>query len=69
MLLEAEEILTSKIKNSKSYLEEYNRSRSEAANELEECRKTEQKNAFGNLKGSVLNVTVIQAAGLTSLDK
>jgi len=41
---EAEEVLKNKIENSRKYLEEYSKSRREAANKLEEVRAIETYN-------------------------
>ena len=52
VFLEAEDILKSKIENSKKYLQDYNRQRREAAQKLEEIKRTEKLNQYGIMEGS-----------------
>jgi hypothetical protein len=68
VFLEAEDILKSKIENSKKFLEDYHRQRKESANKLDEMRRSERLNAFGIMEGSTLSVTVHEARDLKALD-
>lgn len=62
--LEAEEILTNKIENTRAGIQEYYQKRQEAQIKLEEAVRSERLNSYGIMEGSTLNLTIVQAQNL-----
>eukprot|EP00828_Plagiopyla_frontata_P042823 TRINITY_DN6512_c0_g1_i1.p1 TRINITY_DN6512_c0_g1~~TRINITY_DN6512_c0_g1_i1.p1 ORF type:complete len:357 (+),score=27.34 TRINITY_DN6512_c0_g1_i1:142-1212(+) len=58
VFLSAEEILLSKIKNTRKYLENYRKEQAEAKRKLQEAQQTERTNSFGIMENSMLSVEI-----------
>lgn len=62
--LEAEEILTNKIENTRAGIQDFYKQKQEANLKLEESIRMERLNSFGIMEGSTLNLTILQAQNL-----
>lgn len=61
VFIEAEDILRTKVENCSKFIKDYQKQRTEAANKLNEVKRTEVLNENGIMQGSTASATVIEA--------